>query len=298
MTSEADISLLTDAIDSIEVSSTQQSSQKERKLKSPVHKYSRPPKDNEPTKDAKGRKIIYCTICSHSASSTTNLQYHLQAEHFINVKLSDGRTKGAASSKLKQLYDEACAHNNTTEFNSCVLEKVLNKDVIKQALLNLIVIHNLPFRAVEWPELHILCQALNSESKSYIPASHITVAKTVDNTFQSQMDIVRKKLQSALTDIYLAIDIWTSPNNYLLLAIYAHFIDDQEERIKALLTLRTVASYSGDNQWDALLPVLKEFGIVRKLGVVVADNSSINDTLYTAISQYLLENEGIEWDPI
>ena len=65
------------------------------------------------------------------------------------MKLSDGRTKGAVSSKLKQLYDEAFAQNDTTEFDSCVLKKVLNKDVIKQALLNLIVVYNLPFRVVK-----------------------------------------------------------------------------------------------------------------------------------------------------
>ena len=105
--------------------------------------------------------------------------------------------------------------------------------------------HNLPFRAVEWPELHILCQALNPESRSCIPVSHATVAKMIDNSFQLQMDIVRKKLQSALTNIHLAVDIWTSPNNYLLLAVCAHFIDDQEERTKALLALRTVAGHSG-----------------------------------------------------
>jgi hypothetical protein len=297
MASETDFSLLTDAIDSIDVSSTQQSSQKERKLKSPVHKYSRPPKDNEPTKDAKGRKIIYCTICSHGVPSTTNLQHHLKAKHEIDVQLNSNQTKSAASGRLKQLYDEALAQNDTTEVDSCVLEKVLNKDVIEQALLNLIVVHNLPFRAVEWPELHVLCQALNPESKSCIPTSHATFAKTVDNAFQSQMDIVRKKLQSASTNIHLAVDIWTSPNNYLLLAICAHFIDDQEERIKALLALCTVAGHSGDDQWDALLPVLKDFGIVQKLGALIADNSSTNDTLCTAVSQYLLEDEGIDWDP-
>jgi len=297
MASETDFSLLTDAIDSIEVSSTQQGSQKERKLTSPIHEYARPPKDDEPTKDAKGRKILYCIRCSHPASSTTNLQYHVKAKHHIDVKLNDGRTKGPASEKLKQLYAEALAQDDTTEVDSCVLKSVLNEDVIEQAVLNLIVVHNLPFRAVQWPELHVLCQALNPESKSHIPASHTTVAKMIDNTFQSQIDIVRKKLQSALTNIHLAVDIWTSPNNYLLLAICAHFIDDQEERIKALLALRTVAGHSGDDQWDVVLPVLKDFGIVRKLGALIADNSSTNDTLCTAISQYLLEDEGIEWDP-
>jgi len=128
-----------------------------------------------------------------------------------------------------------------------VLKKILNKDVIKQALVNLIIIQNLSFQAVKWPELYILCQALNPELRSYIPASYTTIAKMVNNLFQSQMDIIRKKLQSALINIHLAVNIWTLLNNYLLLTICAHFIDDQEAPTKALLTLRTVAGHSRED---------------------------------------------------
>jgi hypothetical protein len=293
MASEADSSLLTDTLDSIGAPSTQV----ERSLRSAVHEYSREPNDDEPKRDGKGRKLLYCIKCSYGGSSTTNLRLHLKSKHQIAVAVNDSSTKVAACGKLKQLYDEASAQNSPTEFDSHVLKKTLNKDVIEQALLNLIVLHNLPLRAVEWPELHVLCQALNPESRSLIPASHATVSQIIDNSFQSQMDIVRKKLQSALTSIHLSVDIWTSPNNYLLLAICAHFIDDQEERTKALLALRTVSGHSGEDQWDSLLPVLKNFGIVRKLGAIIADNSGTNDTLCRAISQYLLENEHIEWDP-
>jgi hypothetical protein len=56
--------------------------------------------------------------------------------------------------------------------------------------------------------------------------------------FQDHKDIVRKKLQSALTHIHLLMDIWTSPNRKLLLGITADFVDYEEERhIKALIVL-------------------------------------------------------------
>ena len=54
--------------------------------------------------------------------------------------MSNSSTKVAAYKKLKQLYNEASAQNNITKFNSQVLKKILNKDIIKQALLNLIII--------------------------------------------------------------------------------------------------------------------------------------------------------------
>jgi len=57
-----------------------------------------------------------------------------------------------------------------------------------------------------------------------------------------------------------------------------------------------VANYSGDKQFATLLPVLKDYGIVRKLGSIVCDNASLNDTLCRKVEAYLLEEEEIKWD--
>jgi aminopeptidase C len=80
------------------------------------------------------------------------------------------------------------------------------------------------------------------------------------------------------------VDIWTSPNRYRLLAICSYFIDSNENRMKSLLALRTVANNSGEEQWNIILSVLQDYGIIRKLGAVIGDNSSTNDTLCNAIS--------------
>ena len=55
-----------------------------------------------------------------------------------------------------------------------------------------------------------------------------------------------------------------------------------------------VANYSGDKQFATLLPVLKDYGIVRKLGSIVCDNASLNDTLCRKVEAYLLEEEEIK----
>ena len=99
------------------------------------------------------------------------------------MEASDSSTKVAVYEKLKQLYNKASTQSNITKFNSYILKKILNKDVIKQALLNLIIIYNLPFQAVKWPELYILYQALNPELRSYILVSYTTITKIIDNLF-------------------------------------------------------------------------------------------------------------------
>ena len=154
MASEADSSLLTSTIDT---SSTKQASQK----KSPIHEHSHKPDKGEPIYDSKNRKYIYCKYCTYGAISTTNLQNHLKSKYGIIAKTIQSRTKALASQKLKELYKQAAAKDKTDDFNSYILEKVLNKEVINQAVINFIIIQNLPFQTIKWPEFHTLCQALN-----------------------------------------------------------------------------------------------------------------------------------------
>jgi hypothetical protein len=292
MATEEDSSIIINSFESLEISSTQTS----RKNTSSIHQYCRKPLEEEPVRDNQNRKLYYCSLCSYSGNSTTNIRYHLQSKHDILSDRAIPRTKATAALQLQQLWKQASVDNQSAEFNSLILKSVLHKEVLNQALINLIVVRNLPFRAVEWPELHAFCQALNPESASYITTAHSAVSKSISQSFQTQKDIVRRKVQSAITNIHLSVDIWTSPNRHLLLAICSHFVDSQERCTKSLLALRTVANHSGEEQWDALLPVLQEYGIVRKLGAVVGDNSSTNDTLCRAISEYLHKEEEITWD--
>ena len=79
------------------------------------------------------------------------------------------------------------------------------------------------------------------------------------------------------------MDIWTSPSHSLFLRICASFIDIQDEYRNPLIALRTVSSQSGIDQWEALRPVLIEYGIETKIGALVGDNTRLNDILYYII---------------
>jgi hypothetical protein len=93
------------------------------------------------------------------------------------------------------------------------------------------------------------------------------------------------------------MDIWTTPNKLLFLGITADFVDCEDEKYtKALIALPKVVGYSGENQFKALLPILQDYSIVRKVGATISDNSTMNDTHSQAIESYLLEEEDIEWE--
>ncbi len=112
-----------------------------------------------------------------------------------------------------------------------------------------------------------------------ITTTHSTITKKLKGSWTNHKDVVRRDLQSAISNIHISLDIWTSPNRHLLLAICAHYTTYLLKRQKALLALRTVAGHSGQNQFNILLPVLQDYGVVRKLGAIIADNASPNNTL-------------------
>jgi len=221
-------------------------------------------------------------------------------ESKIDVKgPSLNRIQDATLKQLQQLYLKAEATGQSLEINDHVFENQLNKDVINEALVSLIVVRNLSFSAVEWPEFHALCQALNPKANTVIPSSHSTISTRILEAFQSHKDVVRKKLQSALGHIHLSMDIWTSPNRKLLLGITGDFIECEDVRhTKVLLALRPVRGHSGQDQFHTLLPVLQEYGVVRKIGACIGDGSGTNDTLSRAIQDHLCTEEDFEWKAV
>jgi hypothetical protein len=225
------------------------------------------------------------------------MRSHYLRIHKEEIKADAPRIQLQAIAQLSQLYAKAHACGETTEIDKQVFENYLNKEVIDEALVSLVVVRNVAFSLVEWPEFHVVCQALNPISEAVIPNSHNTIQSKVEKAFYDHKDVVRKTLQSALTHIHLSMDIWTSPNDKLVLGITADFIECEEERhTKALIALRPIQGHSGQAQCDVLIPVLQEYSIVRKLGAVVGDNSTTNDTLTRAIQEHLSCVEDIEWE--
>jgi hypothetical protein len=296
MDSEVDSSLLAP----LTVSDSASISSKRGKSAHATWAHTRTNRGDEP-EFKNGARLLYCVYCPqespYSNTVTTNFRKHLKSKHQINVDEDPSQLQSAILEKLQQAYNKADSLGHTYELDSQILRKVLNQDVINEALVSLIVVRNLSFRIVEWPEFHALCRVLNPESESYLATAHSTIPKLIKRSWQAQKDIVRKKLQSALSSIHISLDIWTSPNRLLLLGICAHFVGYGQEKVsKTLLALRTVINHSGDEQFATLLPVLQDYGVIQKLGSIICDNATSNDKLCRTMSIYLHEKEEIPWD--
>ena len=85
------------------------------------------------------------------------MHMYIKRKHQIDIELSSSWVQTAALQQLKELYHQAESSGQTSEIDTQVFRKQLDQDVINEALVSLIVVQNLPFTAVEWPELHAFC---------------------------------------------------------------------------------------------------------------------------------------------
>ena len=265
-----------------------------KKKRSLVHEHCRDPTPEEKEEKSES-KWMWCKHCQYVGQSTTNMRNHLQSKHEILVPQNKS-SRTIATETVEALYDKLLRKlGDQDNVDKEILRRTISQPVVNSTLLDLVVVRRLPFSCVEWPEFHSFVRALNQEACTFIPMSHNTLKTQVSSWYTQAKDVVRKRLQSSQTSIHLAVDIWTSPSNDLLLAICASFVDAQGSFRNILIGLRVVRGHSGPHQWETLHLVLQEYGIEEKIGTIVGDNSGTNDALCRTISNYLISEKKINW---
>jgi hypothetical protein len=278
-------------------STTSQSYKKGRKT-APVWEHTRAPLEHE------DQDLWYCSYCDinditykpYGADRSSAMNKHIKSKHpHITVEKSVSKNQEAVREQLRQLYRQAESSGDTEGFNLEVLESCLNMPAFIEALVALIVVRNLSYRMVEWTEFQVLCQVLNKACKGKVPTAHSTVSEYVKEAWIRHKDVVRTVVQAAISHIHISLDIWTSPNQWLLLAICAHFTSYEQKKEKALLALKKVPGHSGEDQFSILVPVLQDYGIEKKLGAIIADNAPPNSVLCRIVENHMKKTYDREW---
>jgi hypothetical protein len=125
------------------------STRKKGKKTSPIWAHTREPLEHE------DQKLLYCTYCDindkpHSADNASSITKHIRSQHktvIIEVGLS--KNQEVVQQQLKSIYHQAAATRDTEELDIKILEKSINQDALTEALVTLIVVHNLLFCTVE-----------------------------------------------------------------------------------------------------------------------------------------------------
>jgi hypothetical protein len=219
------------------------------------------------------------------------------AKHGINCDPNVPEKRIARERDLKSIFSEQELTNkyNKEQKTKEALRNSVDRRTVHQALLRLIVHHDLPLSTVEWPELHTLVFALNYMATDCLWTSHKTTARHLATTFEERRHQVASLLQGAQSLIHLTTDTWHSPNFKELQAITAHFIDDTGKRQKALIALpELLDGHAGVKVAGHIVTTLEAYKIKDKLGYITTDNHGANDTMCRALSEQLPKTN---WQP-
>ena len=122
--------------------------------------------------------------------------------------------------------------------------------------------------------------AVNYTYDKILVDSSVTVLKLIEESFLLDKAILKQKLHTSLTLIYLLFDAWSSPNWKTFIAICAYFVNSTGVLCKDLLVLPFLPGrHKGDEQVEVLWQVLQDYQILDKIGYCVGDNHGSNDKL-------------------
>ncbi|KAF2175870.1 hypothetical protein K469DRAFT_520910, partial [Zopfia rhizophila CBS 207.26] len=144
---------------------------KRRKLRAiSTWSYSRLHKSDEPERNHQKRKIFYCKFdgCSFANAITTNIRAHLKVKHGIIV--AEEESLESITAKIAE-----SSRNKNQKAAEKALKEVINLPIVREALAELIVIRNLLYKAVTWPELYSLLKSINYIANNVLLKTNITI---------------------------------------------------------------------------------------------------------------------------
>lgn len=264
--------------------------------------YSRAAKDGEDYKNKHGHRYWYCKVsdCPYNGTTTLrNAREHLERSHGIVSADEPSDRNKLRKTTVENMFAMQKSRQKEEQWikQLNVLKSTLNHNAIQQALVRLVVRHDLPQTITEWPEFIAFCLALNPAAEATIYRSHSSLRRRIAESYACHQNDLRRLLISARSKIHLCTDTWTSPQGHHkeFQAINAHFIDAGGMQRKALLSLPELPKgHAGAECAQQIVDALQFYQIAHRLGAVTSDNASAMDTMAVALSKRLNEL-GINW---
>ncbi|GJZ01288.1 zinc finger BED domain-containing protein RICESLEEPER 2 [Tanacetum coccineum] len=198
-------------------------------------------------------------------------------------KDKDGKQKKLAFKKKISENDEGGTNSGTLETWK------YDEKVIKESLIKLIVLAELPFKFVEHPAF--IKFSSDMQPRFNMP-SRFKIARDISKFYLEERKSLFNFLSKDSTTVHLTTDAWTSSckrMNFMVLT--THFIDDDWVMHKRIINFRPIHSHRGVDIGRALLECITGWGIKNVMTVTV-DNIASNDKAL----EYLVENLPTKYD--
>jgi len=217
-----------------------------------------------------------CKYCSKSydCSAMTHPNAHLAARH--NIKESYQRGQPALPTLLSE--------PNNTFFTKRIQFK---PESFRACLVDWILQDRISFHEVERQAFRDMVASIRPEAVEVLQSAN-TIRADCMRRFEAARQNIKYLFAKSKSKIHISADLWTSPNNYALLGVVAHWWDEQDMLRSALIALpKLYGAHTGANIGKAIIDTLDLYEITEKVGYFMLDNASSNDTAVDTVVKEL-----------
>jgi hypothetical protein len=212
-----------------------------------------------------------------SSASTTHVLSHMKQHHGMADTERGEPSAPRDSLQLAEIFK---------------LAKPFNRHMMEKNLVDWMLRDRISFSQVESMSFRKFIASIRRDAVSFIPRSGDTVRSWILARFNQARDEIKEHLAMAASNIHISCDMWSSPNNYALLGVVAHWTDpDHRQRTSLIGMPRVSGAHTGANIASAVADVLQLYNIGQKLGYMMLDNATNNDTAVKAVHDELAERD-------
>ncbi|XP_057436087.1 zinc finger BED domain-containing protein RICESLEEPER 2-like [Lotus japonicus] len=167
-----------------------------------------------------------------------------------------------------------------------------NLKACRNAVVMFVVLDEHSFSKVEGDGFKILCRTLQPQ---FTAPSRQTVARDCFQLFLDEKVKLKKFFRTECRRVALTTDCWTSCQNTGYLTLTAHFIDNEWNYQKRIISFAEVINHKGDTIGRKIEEILRDWGL-RNVSTITVDNASSNDGAVSYLKTRLKNFNGLVLD--
>lgn len=217
-------------------------------------------------------------LCDPRTHGTTNMNHHIlkcakkprttdSTQTILTYPFVEGSSLGHVSSKF-------------------------DKQACRKALSNFVVLDEQPFSAVDGEGFKYYSKVMQPQ---FTLPSRRTVARDCFQLHLDEKQKLKALFKSDCNRVALTTDCWTSIQNQNYLTLTAHFVDNEWNYQKRIISFTVIPNHKGDTVGWKIEEVLRDWGI-RSVSTITVDNVTSNDVAVAYLHRKISTMNGMMGD--
>lgn len=161
-----------------------------------------------------------------------------------------------------------------------------NPRVFEELLLEWIAVCSISFNSCQDTRFKDLLKYLNPSTINRIP-TRSTLQRWSMQQYYTRKEMLKQELGQITQKVHLSIDLWTGQNKAYI-GVVAHYFQQSLSKAPVLIFREIKGRHTGENQAIYVMEALVEYNLTYKLGYMMLDNASNNDTLIQCIEDSMI----------